>query len=67
MTTSGPLPPSSSSRRLTPAICVRYSPVAVSPVKWMALVPGLRTSSAPTVGPGPVTTFTDPGGKPASS
>ena len=67
MTTSGPLPPSSSMSRLMPAMRVRRSPVAVSPVKWMALVPGLLTSSSPTTGPGPVTTLTAPAGKPASS
>ncbi len=50
-----------------PAMRVRRSPVTVSPVKWMALVPGLLTSSSPTTPPGPVTTLTAPAGKPASS
>jgi hypothetical protein len=64
----GLLPPSS---RLTfftfPAARRRISwPVAVSPVKATLPTPGWAAIEAPAVPPGPVTTLTMPGGKPAS-
>ena len=42
-------------------------PVAVDPMKPTACVPGLRASSSPTTGPGPVTRLTTPGGRSASA
>ena len=42
-------------------------PVVVSPVKATLPIPGCAAIAAPADPPGPVTTFTTPGGKPASS
>jgi len=42
-------------------------PVVVSPVKATLPTPGCAASAAPALPPGPVTTLTTPGGKPASS
>ena len=64
----GLLPPSSSVTRFNPSTAVRMIslPVAVCPVNATFRTPGCRTSAAPTSGP-PITTFTTPGGNPASS
>ena len=42
-------------------------PVAIEPMNPTACVPGSAASSSPTTGPGPVTTFTTPAGRSASS
>ena len=42
-------------------------PVAVEPVNAILSTPGWSTSAAPVGSPGPVTTLTTPGGKPAST
>ena len=42
-------------------------PTAVDPVKATLSMPGCAASAAPAVGPSPVTTFSAPGGNPASS
>ncbi len=42
-------------------------PVVVSPVNAIPETPGCATSAAPAVGPNPGTTFSTPGGRPASS
>ena len=48
------------------AICISVRAVAVPPVKLILSTPGWPTSAAPASGP-PVTTFSTPGGSPASS
>ncbi len=66
---TGDLPPSSSDTRVmwsTAARCTRL-PTSVDPVNAILLTPGCEASAAPAVGPRPVTTFTTPGGIPASS
>ncbi len=65
----GLLPPSS---RLTFFTLFEASrmiswPVVVSPVKATLPMPGCAAIAAPAEPPGPVTTLTTPGGKPASS
>ena len=47
---------------------LRYSriPTSYDPVKTIPSMPGLSSSSAPTVSPGPVTKFTTPSGIPTS-
>jgi len=64
----GDLPPSSSVTRLScsPARAAIWRPTGVDPVKAILSTPGCSTSSAP-VSPSPVTTFSTPSGRPASS
>ncbi len=64
----GLLPPSSSETFFTLLAASRMisCPVVVSPVKATLPTPGWPASAAPAVPPGPVITFTTPGGKPAS-
>ena len=66
-TTNGDLPPSSRDSPLPdPAVAVRISrPTSVEPVKATLCTPGWRTTAAPAA-PSPVTTFSTPGGSPAS-
>ena len=68
-TTNGALPPSSSVTALScrAACSAIHSPVAVEPVNAILRLIGFVTISAPTVRPGPVTTFSTPGGMPAST
>src|SRR5580693_1220688 len=67
-TTSGDLPPSSSCRRLRlPAEALTIScPVKCEPVNATLSTSGCAASAAPAVSPYPGTTFTTPGGTPAS-
>ena len=67
ITTSGPLPPISSSAALPAAAWATSRPVAVEPMNATPLVPGLRAISSPTTGPGPVTRLNTPGGRSASA
>ena len=67
ITTSGPLPPISSSVALPAAAEATSAPVAVEPMKAMPARPGLRAISSPTTGPGPVTRLKTPGGRSAST
>ena len=43
------------------------APVRVEPVTEISATSGSRASAPPTSGPGPGTTFSTPGGRPASS
>jgi hypothetical protein len=65
----GLLPPSSSEIFFTFADASRMisCPVVVSPVNATLPMPGCAAMEAPTVPPGPVTTFSTPAGMPASS
>ena len=65
MTIMGSLPPSSKVTRLIsrPATSMTWRPTGVEPVKAMRRTRGLRSSSSPTLPPGPVTMFTVPLGK----
>ena len=65
----GDLPPSSSETclKLRAAISLIRWPVTSEPVKLIFATSGCSTSRAPASAPSPVTTFTTPGGKPASS
>ena len=67
-TTSGDLPPSSSDTRLRfPAdACTIFCPVRCEPVNATLSTSGCEASAAPAVSPSPGTTFTTPGGMPAS-
>ena len=64
----GLLPPSSSETFFTLLAARRMIswPVVVSPVKATLPTPGCAAMAAPADPPGPVTTLTTPGGKPAS-
>src|SRR6218665_2953745 len=64
-TTSGDLPPSSSSTRVTLSAAARMTrcPVATEPVKVMWPMPGCATSAAPAAAPVPVTTLSTPAGR----
>jgi hypothetical protein len=64
----GSLPPSSSVTRLicSAAIAITLRPVSVAPVKPILRTAGCLIRASPTVPPGPVTTFSTPGGRPAS-
>jgi hypothetical protein len=64
----GSEPPSSSVTRLEPgaASAATRSPVGVEPVKATLRTSGCVTSASPATGPVPVTTFSTPGGSPAS-
>ena len=64
-TICGPLPPSSSTRFLRAASRATCSPALVEPVKTTEATSGFVTSADPT-SPRPCTTFSVPGGKPAS-
>src|SRR6218665_3154150 len=61
-TTSGDLPPSSSSTRVTLSAAARMTrcPVATEPEKVMWPMPGCATSAAPAAAPVPVTTLSAP-------
>ena len=65
----GDLPPSSRPTRLIVAAAARMisRPVAVSPVKLILATSGCAASAAPIEAPGPGTTLSTPGGRPASS
>jgi len=65
----GLLPPSSSVTRFTVPAASRmiHWPTSVEPVKAILSTSGWRTSAAPAVAPGPGTTLSAPGGKPAAS
>ena len=65
----GLLPPSSRLTFLIVPAAVRMisRPVAVSPVNAILPTPSWAASAVPTMGPGPVTTLSTPGGSPASS
>src|SRR5262245_3097325 len=68
-TTTGDLPPSS---RVMRFMCAAEPvtidlPTRVEPVNEILLTSGWSTSACPAVEPNPVTTFTTPGGKSASS
>src|SRR2546422_369503 len=67
-TTLGLLPPSSRLIFFTLLAASRMIswPVVVSPVNATLPMPGWAAIAAPAVPPGPVTTLTTPGGKPAS-
>ena len=67
ITTSGPLPPISSSAAFPAAAWATSRPVAVEPMNATPSVPGLRAISSPTTGPGPVTRLNTPGGRSASA
>ena len=67
ITTSGPLPPISSSCALPAARCAMRRPVCVEPMKPTPATSGWPTSSSPTTGPGPVTKLKTPGGRSASA
>ena len=67
MTTTGPLPPSSSTAALPAAASATLRPVSVEPMKPTPCVPGLRAISSPTTEPGPVTRLKTPGGRSASA
>ena len=62
-------PPSSSVSCLTvvDASCITRRPTSVEPVNETLSTRGSVTSASPAVGPWPGTTFTTPGGKPASA
>ena len=68
-TTQADLPPSSSVTRLIVAAAWRAipAPTSVEPVKPILPTSGCSTSAAPTVPPGPGTTFSAPSGIPAST
>ena len=69
-TTFADLPPSSklTGVRLSAAARMIARPVALSPVNVMRCTRGSRVSASPTSsGPNPCTTFSTPGGRPASS
>ena len=66
-TTTGPLPPSSSTAALPAAASATRRPVSVEPMKPTPCVPGLRAISSPTTAPGPVTKLKTPGGRSASA
>ena len=66
-TMNGDLPPSSMENFLSPARDTILLPVAVLPVKEIARTSGWRISASPAVAPKPCTTFSTPGGMPASS
>src|SRR5215469_10577064 len=66
----GDLPPHSSDTRLRfdcPAYCMICLPVAVEPVKAMQSTSMCSASALPAVPPSPGTTFSTPGGMPAST
>src|SRR4029079_17777978 len=65
----GDLPPSSSDTffKFPDAAAMIERPTAVEPVNAILSTFGLEASSAPTTGPGPVTTFSTPFGTPASA
>src|SRR6185437_11318730 len=67
-TMAGFLPPISSETFLNrgAAELAMWAPVAVLPVKEIALISGCSTMAWPTPGPRPCTMFSTPGGKPAS-
>ena len=67
MTTTGPLPPSSSTAALPAAASATLRPVSVEPMKPTPCVPGLRAISSPTTEPGPVTRLKTPAGRSAST
>ena len=67
MTTTGPLPPISSSATLPAAAWATSRPVVVEPMKATPWTPGLAAISLPTTGPGPVTRLNTPGGMSASA
>src|SRR5580692_9897720 len=67
ITTSGRLPPISSSAALPAAARATILPVAVEPMKATPSVPGFEAISSPTIGPGPVTRLNTPGGRSASA
>src|SRR5438093_978062 len=64
----GPFPPSSRSGRFRLVAASRMIcwPTSTEPVKQILSTPGWRASAAPATEPLPGTTFTAPGGKPAS-
>ncbi len=64
----GDLPPSSSVIVLSVSAALRMIalPVVVSPVNATLSMPGCSTSAWPTDEPGPVMTFSTPGGSPTS-
>src|SRR5260370_41163725 len=66
---SGDFPPSSSDTRLRfPAEAVMiFWPVKCEPVNAILSTPACAASAAPAVSPNPGTTFTTPGGTPASN
>ena len=66
---NGALPPSSRCTRFTVSLAVAmiFLPVAVSPVTETMATSGWATSAAPTSPPGPVSTFSTPGGRPTAS
>ena len=68
-TSAGLLPPSSRLTRLNPsaAACMILRPTARLPVNESLLIIGWLISASPVGSPGPVTTFSTPGGSPASS
>jgi hypothetical protein len=63
------LPPSSRATRLTSAAAVRITslPTSVEPVKEILRTSGCRARAEPAAPPGPGTTLSTPGGKPASA
>ena len=65
----GDFPPSSNASCFNvPALrCWMIRPVSLEPVKVMRPTPGCWTSASPASSPSPATTFTTPGGKPAST
>src|SRR5688572_2646836 len=68
-TTCGDLPPHSSSTGFPferPASCMILRPVTVDPVNDIKSTSGCSASALPTIEPSPGTTFSTPGGSPAS-
>ncbi|CAM5774136.1 hypothetical protein LMIY3S_04411 [Labrys miyagiensis] len=67
-TSSGQLPPSSSDTDLMPPMVRKISsPTLSEPVKAILSTSGWETSAWPVAGPSPLTRFTTPAGRPASS
>src|SRR5205807_8732897 len=68
-TTIAFFPPSSSEHFLSsrPQISETARPTSTLPVKYTAATSPCRTSASPASSPNPNTTFTTPGGRPASS
>ena len=67
ITTSGPLPPISSSCAFPAARRATWRPVRVEPMKATPAVAGFPAISSPTTGPGPVTKLNTPAGRSASA
>lgn len=68
-TSAAPLPPSSINCRFIPRphTSAMRCPTAVDPVKLTMSTSPESTAASPTSAPDPVTTFTTPGGTPASA